>query len=68
MVPPDFIHGITTVVIYLLSGTVLSVLCVFLLKSSQHHYEIGTIIPILHVRKPKLREVKKFSQGHAQGR
>lgn len=32
-----------------------AVFCAFLINSTQHHYEIGTIIPILQTRNLKLR-------------
>lgn len=69
MVPSDSIPRITTVIISLLPGTVLSVLCAFLINSSQHYYEIGTIIiSFLQMRKLKFREVNKLDQGHTLSR
>lgn len=37
----------------------------FLNESSQYHYEPGNIIiPILQIRKLRLREIKQYAQGH----
>lgn len=44
------------------------VLCAFLIKSSQHHYEINTNISFLQMKKLKFRKVSKLGQGHTLSR
>lgn len=66
MVPSDSISRIMTVIIYY--QTLCCVLCAFLIKSSQYHYEINTNISFLQMKKLKLREVNKLGQGHTLSR